>query len=68
MDSGEGMSYGGHSQILPQCGEFSTNIGGETMVHCRGICTTKQHASCELRGAGAEIRFKGIRDDLDGGS
>ena len=37
MEIGKGMAGGYHVQILTQCGDFLTNIGGKTMVRCGGI-------------------------------
>ena len=66
MDSGKGMSGGGHIQLWPQHGEFSITVGGKTMVSCRSIRATKQCVSRASRGAGDESSAKGIRDDPDG--
>ena len=62
------MAGSEHGHFCPQGGEFSANVGGETMVHCRGICAAKERASRALCGSGAESSTKGIRDNPDGGT
>ena len=61
------MAGGDHSQLWPQRGEFSSNLGGDTMVHFRGIRANKQHVRPAFHGSGTETGAKQIIDDPDGG-
>ena len=64
--SEEGVG-GGHVHIWPQCGEFSTNVRGKTVVHCRGIRVAKRRTSRASRVAGSNSGTKVIRDYPGGG-
>ena len=66
MKGGKGLEGGRHGQFWPKCGEFSTDIGEETMVRCRGIHATERHAIRASCGAGSKRGAKGIIVDPDG--
>ena len=51
-ESGKGMAGKEHGKLWPQRGEFPTNVGGETMIRCRGIRAPKRCTRRALRGAG----------------
>ena len=67
LEKSKGMVGGGHGHLWTQCGEFYTNVGGETMVRCRGIRSAKRCAIHVLRGSGSARGTKRIIDDHDGG-
>ena len=67
LEGGKGVEGGRHGQFWPKCGEFSTDIGDETMVRCRGIHATEQHAIRASFGSVSKSGSKGIIVDPDGG-
>ena len=67
LDSGNGMEGGGHGQLWPQCGEFSNDVGGDTMLGCRIICAPKRRTRSALCGSGSERGAKEFIDDPDWG-
>ena len=66
LEGGEGVESGRHGQFWPKCGEFSTDIGEEMMVRCRGIHATDRCATRALCGEASKSGAEGIIVDPDG--